>query len=251
MRALNDFEKEVVRQIVGGKDNFLNLMDPHLKDKGIRLDYTNRKAYVEFDKALYVQTHTGGRAFLDEVIEISEKVYSVISLLVYLEESYYVKLIQESETPDVPVLSQIPVGNGKIDMEIHDKRITEMLLEYAYKSIKIEQVLVDYCNAGFKTAEEVRHEENVKWAKENVRTAKYGVIAAVVIGLGSLAVSTGDMFYDKWNYEKEIPCCPADTVLVEFPEPVVSTNLNSTFPTIKFEMVNNPFQDTIKVKLEK
>jgi hypothetical protein len=195
MRELNDFEKNTIRKIVEQNQiNFVALLDEYMADKDIELDYGARTATVHFDQEIYLPNNNfGATQLIDQVLTISDILISVIGLLDYLKQNNYLKLIQVSPTPTPARFGRLLQGNPSVAYQIYDNEITELLLSNSFKEIKVEQSLVDYFNDKFLTKEEIRHKENISWAK-------IALVVTIVIGGLDLMVSSLDTYYDRASY---------------------------------------------------
>src|SRR5580698_4033911 len=96
MRALNDFEKEILRKIIRDRDInsvtcFANIMDSQLEDIDIYLDHANKNVEIRADRQLYNQG-----TLLDIVREISLEIIITVNLLKYLQENGYIAMFHDA-----------------------------------------------------------------------------------------------------------------------------------------------------------
>lgn len=244
MRALNSFEKDIIRRIVEQNHrDIVTLLNPYMLDKDIALDYTTRTAIVHFDQDIYLpNNHYGSNRLIDEVLKISDIIISIVGILDYLRQNYYLKLIQGAETPSPPQFGRLIQGHKSITYQIYDKEITELLLINAFKTIKVEQSLFDFVNDNFRTKDEIRHTENIAWAKK-------AFIAAIIIGGLDLFVSSLDTYYDGAAYYSSttIDTTQFNQISRQLEE---KRDFKNSDNTLIFNIVNDFAKDTFNLKIK-
>jgi hypothetical protein len=62
-------------------------------------------------------------------------------------------------------------GKSYTPQEIIDENIKKSLINYSQKTIIISETLREYVRNDFKTPEQIRHDENLKIAKQNLEVA--------------------------------------------------------------------------------
>jgi hypothetical protein len=244
MRALNDFEKDIIRRIVTQNHrDIVTLLDPYMLDKDIVLDYTTRTAIVHFDQAIYLPNNNyGANRLIDEVLTISDIIISIVGILDYLRQNNYLKLIQGAATPTPPRFGRLVQGHQSITYQIYDQEITELLLINAFKTIKVEQSLLDFVSDNFRTKDEIRHNENISWAKK-------AFIAAIIIGGLDLFVSSLDTYFDRAAYYS--PTTIDTTQFNQLSRQLeIKKDCKANDNSLKFKIVNDFTKDTFNLKID-
>ena len=112
------------------------MIDHYMIDKDILLNYKNNSATIYFDQAVYLpNNNVGAKRLLDEVINISEIIISIISLLDYLRYNNYLKLIQGAPNPTPPRFRKLSNENKiiKMDNRLINDSLTHSKTDNLYK----------------------------------------------------------------------------------------------------------------------
>jgi hypothetical protein len=239
MRPISEFERNIIDRIVNQHQlDFVSLVDHYMIDKDILLDFQNDTATILFDQAVYMPNNNqGANNLIDEVLNISEVLIATISLLEYLQENKYLKLIQASPNPNPPRFGRLIQGSQFIQYQIYDKDITESLLKNTFKTVRVEQSLIEFVNDGFISKEEKRHRQNIKWAK-------IGFIAAIIIGLLTLIVGSIGTYFDRATYFLNKHSNNGQKIIKQ--DSCISTEKRNF---IKVKVTNDFTTDTINVNL--
>lgn len=244
MRALNDLEKDIIRRIVTQNHrDIVTLLDQYMLNKEILLDYTTRTAIIHFDQDIYLPNNNyGANKLIDEVLKISDIIISIVGILDYLRQNNYLKLIQGAAKSIAPRFGRLIQGHQSITYQIYDQEVTELLLINAFKTIKVEQSLLDFVSDNFRTKDEIRHNENISWAKK-------AYIAAIFIGGLDLFVSSLDTYFDGAAYYS-----PTTIDTTQFNQLSRQLEIKKDFKandnSLKFKIVNDFTKDTFNLKID-
>lgn len=91
-----------------------------------------------------------------------------------------------------------------VGFEIEDTGIKELIFKYSFANIVLSESLLQYYDNGFRTPEDIRHEDSLRISKEELETAKndlkissrnlklatFGILASILLGIYSINVST-------------------------------------------------------------
>ncbi|MBA9079881.1 hypothetical protein [Rufibacter quisquiliarum] len=190
MRTLDQDEKDFLTVIInyyknGQFTNLASIVDRHLQDIDICLDYKNKTAEVKFDYTKFI-TNTN---LLYKVQEISLILMKYVRLLQYLQGQDYLYLYQVAQTSTTNRYGQLISGNQSISYKIQDPHISSLLVDYSFRDIVLDQPLIDFVNAGYRSLEQVRHEQNVEIAQNSLFKANISIIVALFIGAISIGIS--------------------------------------------------------------
>ena len=213
MITLSELEKDFLKRIVDLSertyDMFLgNLLDKDLLNIDVFLDRQKNIAEFRFDQ----QCFPANTDFVYKVREMSWTFMKLVKLLKYLEKENYLYLYQESEPENTSRFGQLIMENSFVSYQIYDPDIKKLLIDYSHRTIVVGQSLIDYVKNDFKTQEQLRHEQNVAIAEQNLNIANasldkaeigitqskksigratIAIIISIILGL----ISIGSSFY--------------------------------------------------------
>jgi len=189
MRNLNDIEKNVVDYIIKyskpeeglennvifilssilSKDEDKNFLECHLKEK---------KVWVK--KRFKDSENNSTSSIIENVIPISKIVFCIDYLekqnLISLVEYYYEEELKEDTL-------QMDMSNNSDYQEIKDIQIKDFILNNIRSGIFATQHLIQYKENGYKTEEQIRHEDQIEKMKQQI---KWAIIAATIAAIGTL-----------------------------------------------------------------
>lgn len=182
MRTFDQFEESLIRNLKiyydgGILQNFFSLIDNYLVDKSIIFNKPENKVFIGFDiEKFFPESYDQDNNLIDEANKISLVLVKTIFLLNYLESNGYILMFSEGKPEDkIPPFSRITSLKKPITQEIYDPKICELILEYYSKSIVISQAIIELVDDNFISKEEIRHNENIRVANENLQEAKIAV----------------------------------------------------------------------------
>jgi hypothetical protein len=114
------------------------------------------------------------------------------------------------------------------------------LLINSFKTIKVEQSLVDFVNDNFQTKDEIRHKENISWAK-------MAFVTTIILGGLDLCVS----FFD---YKRAVEYEPTTIDTAQFNQILrhidIKKDCKSTDNPLEFKIVNYCIKDTFNLIID-
>ena len=200
MKRFEPFEKNLMRIITtdrldNASKNVVNLFDYLVQEYNVSIEfiYDNSSilAYTNYNdmndiKVLHKLTvpYTN-----KEIKEIRNKFITVISLLEYLEKQNLIYLYLEWN-PDwdkVSVTGKPPLIYKQNGIKIFGDELSKTIVEKSKYNVFAKQELYEIVGNDFKTAEQRRHEDNMKMQKLTVISAIWiGIISIFLSCLGIL-----------------------------------------------------------------
>lgn len=182
MRNFDSFEKEILLNLKSLKENnpevsFISLLHPYLSDKGIKIDFINKKLFILFDSLKYSSIQNNVRVpsgdFKGEAKNILDFIIRIGMLLTYLEKEGQI-FTYNSFAPNDSYASYARITNDlePILHEITDDKIITFLSKLYFQYVFVGQGLVDIVNNDFKTEEQLRNLANQHLATKNLELAK-------------------------------------------------------------------------------
>lgn len=168
MIRLFDIEKQFLKDIIIQYENHPtlllgNLMDKHLSNIKIVLDFNRKNVFFNFDNNYY--SYSQETALF--VRKLTWNFIRIIKLLKYLEQENYLFLIQETDEK-INSLGNFCDDNDSFSYDLVDQEIISIILECSPKTIIIGQSLIDFVKNDFRTQDEINHIENINLANENL-----------------------------------------------------------------------------------
>ncbi|MCX7743878.1 MAG: hypothetical protein N2167_04850 [Flavobacteriales bacterium] len=205
MKKFDTDEKYIISEIVTRWKNgqavcLADIVDRFLLDIDVKLDYQNRTVELLFDQQKFLHLTN----FTTIVTDKAWLLMRFVTLLKYLQGLDYIYLYQQGNVPKQPTrFGLLLKGNTPVSYQITDPIIVDFLLDYSYRTIVVGQILIDYVENDFKTDEQIRHDENIKIAKDNLDVANNSLVQAkksvnrssvaigisILLGILSIAVS--------------------------------------------------------------
>jgi len=195
MREINDFEKDILRQIIhyhnrGIVPNIASILDPILVNKDIFLDHQNNLAEIRADIGFYNQG-----TLIDEVRTLILEIVTIMHLLKDLQNHSYVSLFLEAPIPKNIRYGQLVHGNDYVAATIHDPNVRTLLLDYSLKFILVGQPLIDFISNDYRTNERVQADNEKAQALSDSKINKRNLYIAVF----ALVISTLLSFCEIYN----------------------------------------------------
>lgn len=186
MRKLSDDEKSFINELIRISENshdvFLaNIIDRKLNNVDVYLDYISNIVDYRFDQNLY---NNDPNQFIYYVREFTWKMRQYIQLLLDLEKNGMLFLFQESPNVANSRFGRLISGNQFIPSRINDLETTKLIIDYAKKTIIINESLKHFAKNDFRTDEEIRYEEEKETSIKSLKTAKntlYITIGALIL----------------------------------------------------------------------
>jgi len=213
MITLNELEKDFLKDIIEtsktSKNMFLgNFFDKYLQDIDVFLNFKEFEVEYRIDKAVYPNLND----CFDRLRNLSWTLMRLLKLLHYLEKHNYLHLFQESNPRNSERFGKLTVGNEFITYELCDTKIIRLLLNCSCRTIVVGQTLKDYVENDFSTDEQIRHNQNIKIAKQNLtiardtlKKAENGIVLseksvrrstiAIYVSIGLVCISIATSFY--------------------------------------------------------
>lgn len=204
MRVLSTEEKEFIKELVRISQNshnvFLaNIIDRELNNVDIYLDYSNNLVEYRFDKILYDKDPD---EFMFFARDFSWKIMRYVNLLKDLEKVGMLFLYQESPNRGNSRFGRLINNNPFIKSDLNDINAINSIIEYSKKTILINESLVKYVNDGFKTEEDLKHIESIKYSEKNLKVANESLessLTSLEIANKSLTSSNKSLKYAGWT----------------------------------------------------
>ena len=186
MRKLSEGEKSFINELIRVSENshdvFLaNIIDRELNNVDVYLDYISNIVDYRFDQNLY---NNDPNQFIYYVREFTWKMRQYIQLLIDLEKNGMLFLFQESPNVANSRFGRLISGNQFIPSRINDLETTKLIIDYAKKTIIINESLKHFAKNDFRTDEEIRYEEEKETSIKSLKTAKntlYITICALIL----------------------------------------------------------------------
>lgn len=195
MRKLSTFERSIIDRILdchrrGVLSNYASLIDHLLQNKDIVLDFQTRVAELHADIRFYQQNQ-----LVSVVREISVELAITANLMRELEENGYIVTFLEAPNIGHQRYGQLIQGNEYVSYTFCDLRLIDMLLDYSFTSIIVNQSLLDFVKNGYQTSEE-------KANKRNLTIAVCALAISTILNLGSLIYAHYELKYAKQQLEQ-------------------------------------------------
>jgi hypothetical protein len=237
MRPLSSFEKRLLGKMIEiskqpeASNNIMNLLDEDLE--GVRLSVNREERTAQ----LMFEVHGVGLPTLLELQQITSRVtplmqliISAINLIQYLEKEGYVILFRRVEFPS----NVVEFGRGATNVPyqafpIPDAKVVEFLIQGIELVIIVVEPLIQYVKDGYRTPEDRRHQQNLKWTR-------IGVVVAFVVGVLPAILS----YSDDWTIDAN----QFAAIQSEY------KTLNKNVHTIASRMDSIAQSDTIKIMVD-
>lgn len=200
MRTLNEFEQQLVRNLVQansiGVPSLAGMLDGRLRD--IDLVRAQNHWDMHFDAHQFQ-----AQGLVDAVRGLARDLVSAVHLLRELESSGLIILYSEAPFPNPARFGQLVQGNQAIPAQVHDARLNQMLDENAYSSILVNPGLIAYVREDFRMPDEVRADRDLRINRRNLRLAAWALVLGVGIGLWQVCLAYREVHYGRLQVEQE------------------------------------------------
>ncbi|MFA7359581.1 MAG: hypothetical protein WC139_00955 [Candidatus Kapaibacterium sp.] len=210
MRQINNFEREILRRIIGYNNagtitNLASVIDPQLSNKDIYLDYDSGTAEIRADIQFYNQG-----SLVNEIRRLTFEIVMIVNLLRDLQDNGYLTLFLEAPLPNNIRYGQLIGGNEYVIATIVDPLVTTLLLDYSFRYILVGQSLIDFVNNEFRSVEKVQADNaEIQSAKDsainkrNLGIAVVAIIIATILSVWEIYNGTQEVKYGKMQVEQE------------------------------------------------
>lgn len=200
MRTLNEFEQQLVRNLVQantiGVPNLVGMIDDRLRN----IDLVRAAGHWEMH---FDAQHYQAQGLVHAVRGLARDLVSAVHLLRELEANGLIILYSEAPFPNPARFGQLVQGNQAIPAHVHDARLNTLLDETAFSSILVNPGLITYMRDGFRMPDEVRADRDLRINQRNLRLAAGSLVLAVLIGIWQVCLAYREVHYGRLQVEQE------------------------------------------------
>ncbi|MDC1068432.1 hypothetical protein OAQ99_04665 [Candidatus Kapabacteria bacterium] len=213
MRSLNEFEQSIIDRIVDYhitkkiSPNFIAILDHLIENININLDYKNRAVEIQADIKFYDDS-----TIIEVVQRLNVELLVMVNLIKLLEVEGYISTYLQATPEENSTFGRLIVGNKFITYQIVDKDLIEKILNYSYKTILVDESLLQFVKNNYRS-------DSKKKSDRNIKIAIYSIVISSVIGLIGL--------YFSYESNKEKPLRIHEESINKITEPIKEiTNTN-------------------------